>query len=158
MHRDVWKAGIDALRREGHHVDIVGSVLQEVASDERVADVFPGCRLFRIDSEMHPRDGDRLAIQRWFVLRPGDARPYQIGRDEDVVALARAEETWLDSARAASAFAQLALRWDRADVRRWGDRGWLVEGETARIILKLDAAERLAAIVHVGVGCDATGP
>src|ERR1700679_3530630 len=95
---DVWSAGIAGVRSECRSQHLLGSVLQEVVPRrEPLDDFFPGCRLFRVDSELLLPGNDRGGIQRFYVVRPWDERAYQLHRDPDVVALARAEDVRLDS-------------------------------------------------------------
>src|SRR5579883_3117220 len=108
MESDIWKTGIEALRAEGRGEWFIGSQLQEVR-DPRLAEVFPGCRLFRMDSEFQRDESGRLAIQRFFVLRPADGRPYQLLREDHVLALAKAESVRLDTEEHVCLFADLAL-------------------------------------------------
>ena len=161
---EIWGEGIDGLRRECRSEHLVGSVLQEVRGPgnrraERLDDFFPGCRLFRIDSEI--RQGrDRGAIQRFFVLRPGDARAYQLHRDLDVLALARAENVRLDSPESALAFVGFALGLvlEEDEVAERHESAWIVDGTSdsgeaplgERVILRLDADSLLVDVVRVG--------
>lgn len=146
MDLDVWKQGLEALRAEGRGEWFVCSQLWEVTADKRVAEVFPGCRLFRMDSEFQNESEGRMAIQRFFVLRPADDRPYQLLRPDHVIALARAESVRLDTPEHVSRFADLAL--DCHWVER-GDEGWVVEGDSKqeRFLLRVDAEAHLVDVV-----------
>jgi hypothetical protein len=146
MKGDIWESGLEALRAEGRGEWFVGSQLWEITADPRVAEVFPGCRLFRMDSEFQDEREGRLAIQRFFVLRPGDDRPYQLLRHDHVVALARLEAVLLDSEEHVSVFADLAL--DCHWVAKEPD-GWVVEGDSAaeRFLLRVDGEAHLVDVV-----------
>lgn len=161
MTHDIWNAGIDGLRRECKSEHLVGSVLQEVSRRDPLDDFFPGCRLFRIDSELL-QGRDRCAIQRFYVLRPDDERAYQLHRDPDVVALARAEHVRLESPRSALAFAgfALGLELDEDESPERTESAWVVTGsaevksdgarEPASVILRLDEDSHLLDVVRVG--------
>ncbi len=146
MGRNVWEAGLEALRDAGRGEWFVGSQLWEITADQRIAEVFPGCRLFRMDSELQEQTRGRLALQRFFVLRPDDERPYQLHRSEDVLALAKAEGTLLDTMEHVSRFADLAL--DCHWVAK-GTDGWVVEGDEAedRFLLRVDAEAHLVDVL-----------
>ncbi len=144
MKGDVWEKGIEALRAEGRGEWFVGSQLQELL-DPRVAEVFPGCRLFRMDSEFQGEAGGRIAIQRWFVLRPGDGQPYQLQRFDHVAALARRESVLLDTEEHVSRFAELAL--DCRSVQA-APQGWVVAGdEDERFLIRVDGEAHLVELV-----------
>jgi len=143
---DIWESGLEALRAEGRGVWFVGSQLWEITKDPRVAEVFPGCRLFRMDSELQEERGGRWVIQRYFVLRPGDERPYQLLRRDHMLALARAEAVRLDTEEHVGQFADLALDC------HWVERepeGWVVEGDSAeeRFLLRVDAEAHLVDVL-----------
>jgi hypothetical protein len=157
---DVWSAGIDGLRSECRSQHLLGSVLQEVQGQESLIDFFPGCRLFRVDSEILLPGNDRGAIQRYYVVRPDDERAYQLHRDSDVVALARAEDVRLDSEKRAVSFATFALGVspEDAEAARHGS-AWVVDGTTdtgdgeplgIHVILRMDREGRLVDVVRVG--------
>jgi hypothetical protein len=144
MEDSVWKQGIEALRAEGRGEWFVGSQLQELL-DPRVAEVFPGCRLFRMDSEFQTEAEGRIAIQRWFVLRPSDGQPYQLQRFDHVAALARRESVILDTEEHVSRFADFALdcHWVEAS-----SEGWVVQGdEDERFIIRIDQEAHLVELV-----------
>ena len=149
---DIWGSGIEALRREGRGEWFVGSQLQEVTADPRLTEVFPGCRLFRMDSELQNESSGRLALSRFFVLRPADERPYQLLRAEDMLALARAESVLLDTEEHVARFADLAL--DCHWVAK-GTDGWVVEGDAKedRFLLRVDADAHLVDVLPVTQGC-----
>ena len=142
---DVWANGLAALREEGRGQWFVGSVVQELL-DERLADVFPGCRLFRMDSELQGTKDGRLAIQRYFVLRPDDERPYQLEKDDDLIALAKAEDVRLVDAVAAERFVGLALRAEGRLIR--GDRGWTLTADAGSVVLLADSESRLVGVAR----------
>lgn len=156
MDRDeIWSSGIEALRQEGRGEWFIGSQLQEVTADPRIAEVFPGCRLFRMDSELQNEQSGRLALSRFFVLRPADERPYQLLRAEDMLALARAESVRLDTEEHVANFADLAL--DCHWVAK-GTDGWVVEGDSRedRFLLRVDQDAHLLALVPVAENCSTT--
>ncbi|MEZ0227835.1 MAG: hypothetical protein ACAI25_04365 [Planctomycetota bacterium] len=146
MGRNVWEAGLEALRAEGRGEWFVGSQLWEVTADPRIVEVFPGCRLFRMDSELQEKSRGRLALQRFFVLRPDDPRPYQLLRSEDVLALAKLEGVLLDTEEHVTRFADFALdcHWVAKE-----PEGWVVEGDEAdeRFLLRVDAQAHLVDVV-----------
>ena len=150
MRDEVWGPGLSSLRDQCRADGLLGSVLQEL-EHALLHELFPGCRLFRIDSEL--RGPERQATQRFFVLRPGDARSYQLLHHGQMVALARAEDVRLDTPGNVAAFCALALGVEDAPAVEKNGSAWLVgrpdDPSGEQLILRVDAAGRLVDILRV---------
>jgi hypothetical protein len=88
-----------------------------------------GCRLFRLDAVFHkdhPRSGGAATLQRTFVLRRRDPRPYEVHDPADMLAFGRAQRIALASEEDVKDFADLALDASFAGsrVRRREDGAW----------------------------------
>jgi hypothetical protein len=154
MRDEVWGPGLSALRDQCRFEELLGSVVQEIGH-ALLHDIFPGCRLFRIDSELRGGGVERLATQRFFVLRPGDATAYQLLHHGQMVALARAEEIHFSARETVAAFASLALGFEGEPSVEPMDSAWLVAGRRPgeprgeQLILALDAGAQLQVVVRV---------
>lgn len=153
-----WTKGLAALDRFGKDRGFARvSKPEEQRDDKKLGAVFPACRLFRVTRVYEPGDPKAhgaTSSQHHLVIRPDDARVYELYEDADVLALAQAEKLVLDTQERARAFADFALGafFAGGSVEKQGERDWLVTSPysgrrgSRQFVLETDEKRHLTAI------------